>query len=139
MPEAEYLSGIRIDSLTAAEKAARMIAEKWDTCVIVKGGHASGSEAVDVICDTQSVYKLTTARLDVPALTTHGTGCTFSAALAAALAKGEDDLHALISAKAFVLGSLAEAREFGLPGSPLSGMFPPQDLLKYKNKILLGK
>jgi len=130
-----------MDSPDAVIRAAEKIAERYDTCIIVKGGHADGdSEASDVICTTEQTFKLTTTRLPVAPLTTHGTGCTFSAALAAALAKGMDDLHALIEAKAFVLGSLAEARAMGKPGpGMLAGMFPPADLADYRSRIILGK
>lgn len=141
IPEAELLSGLRIDSMKAVVRAAEAIAAKWDTCVVVKGGHADGDpEAADVVCTTERTLKLTTPRLATAPLTAHGTGCTFSAALTAALAKGLDDLHALIEAKAFVLGSLAEARAIGRPGpNMLSGMFPPADPSVYQSKILLGK
>ena len=56
--------------------------------------------------------------------------------IAACLARGMKDLEAIIAAKAFVLGSLQEARAIG---DGVFGMFPPADLEKYKKLILIGQ
>ncbi len=138
-PEAELLAGFPIQSVQDAVRAAETIAAKWDTCVIVKGGHAEGeSEAADIVCTTERTFKLAAARLQLPPYAAHGTGCTFSAALTAALAQGQNDLQALFSAKAFVLGSLAEARSIGKTGMDVYGMFPPSHPEKYQKQILIG-
>lgn len=139
IPEAELLSGRRIDSMKSAAEAAEAIAAEWDTCVVVKGGHAEGdSEAADIVCTTERTFKIYTQRLTLPPYAAHGTGCTFSAALAAALARGEDDRHSLITAKAFVLGSLTEARSIGAKPNDVFAMFPPADLEIYRNRVLIG-
>ncbi len=139
IPEAEFLTGLTVQNTESAVRAAEMIAARWHTNVVLKGGHAENDRfATDVVCSEKTaVCYLTAPRLAVAPLTTHGTGCTFSAALAAALAKGETAESALISAKAFVLGSLAEAQEIGKAGTGLSGMFPPQTLQKYRMQIQL--
>ncbi len=135
IPEAEFLTGLKIDSSASAAAAAEKIAKDWQTNVVLKGGHAEQEEeAADMICHAGcgKVYALTAPRLKLPSLTAHGTGCTFSAALAACLAKGEAAESALISAKAFVLGSLAESCQIG---ENLRGMFPPSDPAAYRKQI----
>ncbi len=135
IPEAEFLTGLKIDSTGSAVAAAEKIAKDWQTNVVLKGGHAEQEEqAADVIYHAGGgmVYALSAPRLKLPPLTAHGTGCTFSAVLAACLAKGEAVESALISAKAFVLGSLAESRTIG---TGLRGMFPPSDPAVYREQI----
>ena len=137
IPEAELISGMTIRSMEDAVSAAKKIGEKWGCGVILKGGHAQGdNEAADVICSGEKLFKLSTQRLALPPFAAHGTGCTLSSAIAACLARGMKDLEAIITAKAFVLGSLQEARAIG---DGVFGMFPPADLEKYKKLILIGQ
>lgn len=137
MPEAEMLSGRKITDRTSAVAAAELIAARWNVGVILKGGHAEGEqESADIICVGEKRFKLSSPRLALPPLTSHGTGCTFSAALAANLAKGMAFSDALCRAKAFVFGSLAEAKCIGRGN--LCGMFPPQDAASYLKMISIG-
>lgn len=137
IPEAELISGMTIRSMEDAVSAAKKIGGKWGCGVILKGGHAQGdNEAADVICSGEKLFKLSTQRLALPPFAAHGTGCTLSSAIAACLARGMKDLEAIIAAKAFVLGSLQEARAIG---DGVFGMFPPADLEKYKKLILIGQ
>lgn len=139
IPEAELLSDMRIRSTADAVSAAKKIAALWDTGVLLKGGHAEGEkEAADIICSGEQLFQISAARLSLPPHATHGTGCTLSAAIAAFLAKGETDLHAIVAAKAFVLGSLAEARGIGRI-NPVAAMFPPAELETYKKRILISR
>lgn len=99
--EAEALSGRSIRSLVDQRAAARMLAERFSTAFVVKGGHfTSEKRAVDVLFDGREFYEFSAAR--VPDIKTHGTGCTFSAALAANLALGHSLVEAVVRAKRFV-------------------------------------
>lgn len=139
IPEAELLSGMRIQSLPDAVAAAQKIVARWNTGVLLKGGHAEGErESADIVCTADRLFRISANRLMLPPHATHGTGCTLSAAIAAFLAKGETDLQAIVSAKAFVLGSLAEARSIGRK-ELTAAMFPPAQLETYKKQILISK
>ena len=139
IPEAELLSGMKIRSSSDAAAAAEKIADRWQTGVILKGGHAESDRmAADIVCSDGMFCTLATARLHLPPGSSHGTGCTFSAALAAFLAKGENALQAVVAAKAFVLGSLAEARAIG-KDRVLAAMFPPEKLETYQKQILISR
>ncbi len=138
LPEAEFLADMKIVSPETAAEAARKISGLWNLNVVLKGGHAENDKsATDIICGKDGkLYTLSAPRLALPPLTAHGTGCTFSAALAAFTAQGQTAENALISAKAFVLGSLAEARCIG---ENLYGMFPPSELELYRKQIRTGE
>lgn len=96
--EAEVLSGLKVESVEDMKRAAAKIAELGPRCVVVKGGHA-GPEgaAVDVVYLDGEVSELASPRFETK--TTHGIGCTFSAAIAAELAKGSEVMAAVKKAK----------------------------------------
>jgi hydroxymethylpyrimidine/phosphomethylpyrimidine kinase len=99
--EAEVLSGVRISTLADMKAAARKIAELGPKAVVVKGGHLKNGEAADdVVYIDESFHELRGERIETKA--THGTGCSFSAAIAAQLAKGVNILDALKEAKKFI-------------------------------------
>jgi hydroxymethylpyrimidine/phosphomethylpyrimidine kinase len=77
--------------------------------VLVKGGHAEGPEAVDILLDADGELRLAAPRVTTP--NTHGTGCTLSSAIAAELAKGASLREAVTAAKAYVTASIAAADE----------------------------
>ena len=83
--EAEKLSDTEIKSLRDAEVAAKKICEFGPKAVIIKGGHLKGKNAIDLLYYRGKITKFSATKLDVK--TTHGTGCSFSAAIAAGLAK----------------------------------------------------
>ena len=105
--EAEILAGCRIRSLQDLTKAARMIARRFGTACVAKGGHLAGPDVIDILCldDDLTLYSLPRVRVS----NTHGTGCTFSAALTAALARGETLHDAVAIAKRYVADTLAGA------------------------------
>ncbi len=139
IPEAEHLSGRTIRSTADAAAAAKQIADRWHTGVVLKGGHAENDRmAADVICTNGMLCCLSAARLSLPPHASHGTGCTLSAAITAFLAQGVKGLQAVTGAKAFVLGSLAEARAIGREQS-IAAMFPPEKLEPYKQQILINR
>lgn len=133
LPEAALLLGQPIAGFEAMTAAALEISRHWDCGCVLKGGHALSGEdelAVDLVAHGGKAYRLIS-----PAVVDgagHGTGCTFSAALTAALALRMPWREALISAKAFVYGSLAEAVN---PGPGLEAMYPPAR--NYINEVRL--
>lgn len=107
--EAELLSGIKIRNLDDAKVAAKEISRLGPKAVIVKGGHISGDKAIDVLFYEDKFKLFETERIKTT--TTHGTGCTFSSAIAAELAKGNTITEAVQVAKDFVTRGI----KFGLP------------------------
>jgi hydroxymethylpyrimidine/phosphomethylpyrimidine kinase len=106
--EAEVLLAAPIRSLAQQRNAARALGALGPSTVVVKGGHPvadSAEDAVDIVWDGTSTYELRAPRVDTP--NNHGTGCTFSAAVAAALARGAAVHDALKAAKAYVSRGVA--------------------------------
>ncbi len=110
--EAEILAGCKITSLKALQKAALIISKRFGTPCLAKGGHLASGKVVDVLCVENELTLFTAPRVRLRG-TTHGTGCTFSAALTASLAKGEDLHEAVAIAKSFVTEALKHARPTG--------------------------
>ena len=117
LPEAEALSGRRISSLDEARDAARAIRELGPSAVIVKGGHASGPDVVDVLFDGKEFFEFRTPRIDTRH--THGTGCTFASAIAAHLALGDTLVDATARAQTFVAGAIRHGLAIGHGRGPL--------------------
>ena len=113
--EAERLSGMKITSLAGAREAARRIRDLGAAAVIVTGGHLDGTgTVVDVLDDGSGVVEIATARVGGPAGSrTHGTGCTFSAALTAGLAIGLALPAAAEDAQRYVAAAIRQACRFG--------------------------
>lgn len=85
-PEAETLTGVDVDSPESMEEAARELVSMGADAVLVTGGHVTDDEVVDVLADEDGTTEYTKPRVEGGA--THGTGCAFSSAVAAVLAKG---------------------------------------------------
>jgi hydroxymethylpyrimidine/phosphomethylpyrimidine kinase len=108
--EAALLVGMEINDETDAHEAATRIHAMGASAVLVKGGHLSDEkDAIDVLFDGEGFLVLRSARIDTPH--THGTGCTFAAALTANLAKGLSLRDAALRSKQYV----TEAIRAGLP------------------------
>ncbi len=111
-PEAEALTGRRIETLADMRVAARDLHAMGVRWVVVKGGHLPfEGDAVDVVYDGHAFTELRAPRY--PTKNTHGTGCTFSAAIAAGLAKGREPLAAIARAKEYVSRAIETALEIG--------------------------
>jgi len=117
VPEAEVLAEMSIGSLEDAREAARRIMRLRPGAVIVKGGHLDGPLAIDVLFDGDRFIERAEPRIDTPH--THGTGCTFSAALAAQLALGQSLEDAFTQAKTFVTGAMRYGVPLGQGHRPL--------------------
>ncbi len=105
LPEAEALAGIPVTGRSDMEEAARRIHVLGPRYVLIKGGHLKG-DAVDLLWNGRSFTEFTAPRVDSP--NTHGTGCTFSAAIAAGLARGQALGDSIRSAKAYVTRAIRE-------------------------------
>jgi hydroxymethylpyrimidine/phosphomethylpyrimidine kinase len=113
LAEAEVLLGEGIADLAALEAAARRLARQFGTAVLVKGGHLPGPDCVDMLADDGEIHRYAAPRLAVAG--SHGTGCTMSAAIAAALAGGESLPRAVAAAKKFLGESLRRSYGFRSP------------------------
>lgn len=100
IPEAEVLTGIRIKDAGDMKRAAEQILQMGVQCVVIKGGHLEEEQAIDRIYTQQNSYSLATPRIETK--DTHGTGCTFSAALTANIAKGLSLQDSVVEAKKFI-------------------------------------
>ncbi len=117
IPEAEALSDRVIASLDDAREAARAIHGLGSRAVVVKGGHAEGDEVVDLLFDGERFSEFRIPRIRT--VNTHGTGCTFASALAAALALDESIYEATEHAQAYVAGAIRHALAIGHGHGPL--------------------
>jgi hydroxymethylpyrimidine/phosphomethylpyrimidine kinase len=104
------------------ERAGRALLELGSQAALVKGGHLAGSEVVDVLVTRTSVRRFTRPRLDTTS--THGTGCTLSAAVAAGLAQGRPLERAVEDALDFVHRAMAAAPRLGKGHGPLNHFVP---------------
>jgi hydroxymethylpyrimidine/phosphomethylpyrimidine kinase len=105
LPEAAALLG---EPIAADEQAMRAQGERilrlGPQAVLIKGGHAEGTESVDVLVDAAGVQRFSSPR--IATRNTHGTGCTLSSAIAAGLARGAHLRDAVAVAKAFISAAI---------------------------------
>jgi len=120
LAEAAALAGFPVTDLTGMVEAARLIARLGARAVVVTGGHLSG-DAVDVLLVGGAPRMLRAAR--VGRTPPHGTGCTFSAAIAAELAKGAPVGAAVRAAKRYTTACIRRAHHLGR-GHPILGHLP---------------
>ena len=119
LPEAEVLLERHVQTLDDRRRAARDLVAMGARAAVVKGGHAD--DATDVFFDGNQLVELRALRIDTA--NTHGSGCVFSAAIAAGLAMGADPLAAVRQAKAFVTEAIAGSLELGRGHGPVNPMF----------------
>ena len=110
IPEAEKIADMQISTVSDMETAARKIHSMGCKSVVVKGGHHIGN-AVDVLFDGRNFYHFETARIVTK--NTHGTGCTFSSAIASQLAKGKSVPDAVKAAKTYVTMAIEHSLAIG--------------------------
>ena len=104
LDEAARLLGDEIRNLPAMRQGAKALARKHRAAVLLKGGHLRGKRAIDVFSDGTDVREFSSAFM--PNVKTHGTGCTYSAAITAELAWGADLHEAIATAKRFVTAAI---------------------------------
>lgn len=116
IPETDDLLVTSIKSTTDAEIAAkRMVNELGAKAAVIKGGHFTG-DAIDILYDGSSIHHFPSTRFDTKH--THGTGCTYSAVIAAELAKGKSIYEAVATAKAFITDAIRYSLELGKGNGP---------------------
>lgn len=120
IPEAEVLSGMKIDGRNGMRTAAKKISETFACAVLLKGGH-SREHANDLLIANGESWWFKGKRIDNP--NTHGTGCTLSSAIAANLAKGYRLTESIQRAKAYVSDAIAAQLDLGRGSGPLLHSF----------------
>ena len=120
LPEAEVILGRSIRTLAERRQAAHDLVGLGPRAAVVKGGHA-GDDVTDVYWDGSEMVELPGTR--VQTANTHGSGCVFSAAIAAGLAKGLDPLAAVRQAKEFISEAIEHALEIGKGHGPVNPVF----------------
>jgi hydroxymethylpyrimidine/phosphomethylpyrimidine kinase len=122
LPEAEALLGRPVRTREAMRQAARDLVAMGPRAVVVKGGHLEGEEAVDVFHDGRRLEELAAPRIATP--NTHGTGCTFSAAIAARLALGAELREAVRGAKDYLTEAIRGSYRVGRGHGPVDHLHP---------------
>ncbi len=122
IPEAEVLSGIQIKNISDMKEAARIIRKLGTENVIVKGGHLWGDRAEDLLYDGKEFMVFSSPRFATG--DTHGTGCTFSAAIATALARGMDVPGAITEAKRYITEAIRRSWRIGGGHGPTNHLAP---------------
>lgn len=117
VPEAEALSGLRIRSADDMEEAAKRIAGLGARSVLIKGGHLEGSP-VDVLYTGAHMHRYPGVR--IATRHTHGTGCTYSAAITAGLAQSLSLEDAVRRAKRFIQAAIESAPGLGGGSGPVN-------------------
>ena len=116
LPEAETLTGSSLQTAAALRQAAEQIVGMGARSVVIKGGHRAGP-AADLFYDGVNFQEFTAPRIDTK--NTHGTGCTFAAAIAAGLAQGKTLAAAVAQAKDYVTAAIQHSYPLGQGHGPL--------------------
>ncbi|ARK29401.1 bifunctional hydroxymethylpyrimidine kinase/phosphomethylpyrimidine kinase [Halalkalibacter krulwichiae] len=112
LPEAAKILGIEeMKTLDEMKEAAINLHKLGPKYVVLKGGHLMNGPAIDLLFDGETIYELRTERIETTH--THGTGCTFAAAIAAELAKGSSIKSAVETAKAFITAAITSSLAIG--------------------------
>ncbi len=119
MPEAEFLTGMEVKDLHGMKAAGKKLLEMGARAVIVTGGHLDRPS--DVLCEGSGIEVFGGDHVKSP--NTHGSGCTFSSAIAAQLAGGQQLREAVILAKAYVTKAIEKSYAIGKGAGPLNQLF----------------
>lgn len=123
IPEAEVISGKKIENEQDMIDAAEKISNEYGCAVLCKGGHKI-SDANDLLYRNGEYRWFNGKRIDNP--NTHGTGCTLSSAIASNLAKGFDLDTSVMKAKEYISGALAAMLDLGAGSGPMNHAFDLQ-------------
>jgi hydroxymethylpyrimidine kinase/phosphomethylpyrimidine kinase len=127
-PEAEVLTGVKVRDMASADEACRILLDMGARAAFVKGGHGTGPRVFDVLSWNDGVSTSHTMGFNHKRLrtrSTHGTGCTLSAALAAGLARGLSLGEAASNAVRFVHNAIKTAPGFGRGHGPVNHFVVP--------------
>jgi hydroxymethylpyrimidine/phosphomethylpyrimidine kinase len=118
LPEAAALCGFPVESVEQMERAGRTLLDLGAQAVLIKGGHLTGDPVDLFFAQDQDAVSLPASRIDTPH--THGTGCTYCAAITAGLARGFGMLQAIREAKVFVNQAIRTNPGLGRGSGPLN-------------------
>jgi hydroxymethylpyrimidine/phosphomethylpyrimidine kinase len=119
MPEAEFLTGAEVRDLAGMKAASQRLFEMGARAVVVTGGHLE--KPIDVLFDGTEIETFGGDHVKSP--NTHGSGCTFSSAIASQLASGQHLRDAVILAKAYVTTAIEKSYQIGKGAGPLNQLF----------------
>ena len=134
IPEAEALTGIQIQTEKDFQKAADIMLEQGCQAVLIKGGHFATDESTDILFGPQKETSTVMNSSRIESKNLHGTGCTFSSAIAANIALGWDLVNAVRRAKMYIFlaikngSGLSTGKGYG----PVNHLFNPKRLKKLK-------
>jgi hydroxymethylpyrimidine/phosphomethylpyrimidine kinase len=119
MSEAEFLTGMEVKDLHGMKAAGQKLLEMGARSVIVTGGHLE--RPIDVLCEGTEIEMFGSDHVN--SRNTHGSGCTFSSAIACQLACGQQLREAVILAKAYVTKAIEKSYQIGKGAGPLNQLF----------------
>jgi hydroxymethylpyrimidine/phosphomethylpyrimidine kinase len=122
LDEAEILAGFPVRDVSGMERAGRVLLDLGARAALMKGGHLGGATLVDLLVTPEASVRFERPRIDTTS--THGTGCTLSAAVTAGLAFGRSLDQAVADGLDFVARAIAEAPGLGSGHGPLSHFVP---------------
>lgn len=118
LPEAEMLTGLRINDEASMRQAASALIGQGARAVLLKGGHLADDELVDLLAIGSEITAFRSQR--IRSRHTHGTGCTLASAVATGLAQGMSLVDAVSRARAYVRAAIAAAPGYGNGHGPLN-------------------
>jgi hydroxymethylpyrimidine/phosphomethylpyrimidine kinase len=118
VPEAELLTGLKVDDVDDLTKAGDALLEKGVYAALMKGGHLKGKSVVDVLVSEEGANIMSGPRLHTRH--THGTGCTLASAIAANMSLGAPLDEAVMTAREFVFEAIRTAPKLGEGNGPLN-------------------
>lgn len=132
LPEAKELTGMKLRRAKDIQEAARRIIAMGAANVVIKGGHRSGP-AIDLFFDGKKFRELYSPRIHSPHI--HGTGCTFSAAITAYLARGETIETAILLAKKYITKAIRKGFAIGAGHGPVHHFYESWEKKKREFKV----
>ena len=121
IPEAEILTGIKINNLKDMKNVGREIIDLGASHVILKGGHMKARVMTDLLINSSEIHSIETSKIITNH--THGTGCTMASALSASLAKSIDIRHSFEIAHKYVNNAIKTNPKFGSGNGPINHCF----------------
>lgn len=121
IPEAQEIAKMKINNQEDMKKAAIKIHEMGCKNVLVKGGHSNEDVACDILYDGKEFYKFCVEKIDTK--NTHGTGCTYSSAIASNLALGEKIEDALKISKDYITNAIKHSLDIGKGHGPTNHFY----------------
>ena len=121
IPEAEILTGIKINNLKDMKNVGKEIINLGASHVILKGGHMKARVMTDLLINSSEIHSIETSKIITN--NTHGTGCTMASALSASLAKSIDIRHSFEIAHKYVNNAIKTNPKFGRGNGPINHCF----------------